>query len=145
MYLLDTNVISAAAPSRVRRVDLTAWMDLHSAILFLSALTVAEIEDGIAKAKREGATRKAADLALWLDAVIHLYVDRILAFDIETARIAGGLSDRARGQGQAPGFGDILIGATALRHDLIILSRNVRHFAPLGLPVHDPFATLPPA
>jgi predicted nucleic acid-binding protein len=55
------------------------------------------------------------------------------------------LADRARGQGHAPGFGDIIIAATAQAHGLTILSRNIRHFALLNVPVRDPFASLPPA
>lgn len=145
MYLVDTNVISAGAPSRLAPAELVGWMDAQSALLSLSAVTVAEIEDGIAKLRREGATRKSDDLAAWLETVLHLYGDRILAFDAPTARIAGALSDQARGQGQAPGFGDIIIAATAKRHGLTILSRNIRHFMPLGVPVLDPFAALPPA
>jgi hypothetical protein len=145
VYLVDTNVISAGAPSRLAPAELVGWMDAQSALLSLSAVTVAEIEDGIAKLRREGATRKSADLAAWLEAVLHLYGDRILAFDTSTARIAGALSDQARGQGQAPGLGDIIVAATAKRHGLTILSRNTRHFAPLGVPVLDPFAALPPA
>jgi predicted nucleic acid-binding protein len=144
LYLVDTNVISAGAPSRFAPPALVAWMDAHSVSLFLSAVTVAEIEDGIAKLRREGATRKSEDLAAWLETVLHLYGDRVLAFDMPTARIAGVLSDRARGQGQAPGFADIIIAATAQHHGLTVLSRNLRHFAPLGVPVLDPFDTLPP-
>jgi len=120
-------------------------MDARSSSLFISVVTVAEIEDGIAKLRREGATRKSADLAEWLETVMHLYGDRILAFDAPAARIAGTLSDRARGLGHAPGFADIIIAATARRHQLTILSHNLRHFEPLGVSVLDPFATLPPA
>jgi toxin FitB len=145
VYLVDTNVISAAAPSRPAPAAVVEWMDLHSAALFLSAVTVAEIEDGIAKSRREGATRKSSDLAAWLETVLHLYGDRILAFDAPTARIAGAMADRARGQGQAPGFADIVIAATAQHHRLTILSRNLRHFEPLGVAVIDPFTRLPPA
>jgi predicted nucleic acid-binding protein len=143
VYLVDTNVISAGAPSRLALARLVDWMDAHSALLFLSAVTVVEIEDGIARLQREGATRKSTDLAAWLEAVLHLYGDRILAFDTATARIAGVLSDRARGLGHAPGFSDIIIAATAQRHGLTILSRHVRHFAPLAVPVFDPFTALP--
>lgn len=120
-------------------------MDAHSAALFLSAVTVAEIEDGIAKSRREGATRKSADLASWLETVLHLYGDRVLAFDAPTARIAGAMADQARGQGQAPGFADIIIAATARHYGLTILSRNLRHFEPLGVVLIDPFTRLPPA
>src|SRR5260221_9403604 len=139
MYLIDTNVISAAAPSRPVSLGLVEWMDAHSASLFLSAVTVAEIEDGIAKSRREGATRKSADLAAWLETVLHLYGDRVLAFDMAAARIAGAISDRARRRGQAPGFANIIIAATAQHRGLSILSRNVRHLAPLGVAVVDPF------
>jgi predicted nucleic acid-binding protein len=143
LYLVDTNVISARAPARVPLPELAAWMDTHSAELFFSTVTIAEIEDGIAKAQREGATRKARDIAAWLETVLHLYAARILPFDLATARLAGSLSDRARGQGHGPGFADIIIAATAQWHGLTILTRNLRHFEPLGVPVHDPFVQLP--
>jgi predicted nucleic acid-binding protein len=61
-----------------------------------------------------------------------------------TARIAGAMADRARGQGRAPGFADVIIGATAQHHGLTVLSRNRRHMEPLGVAVIDPFAGLPP-
>ncbi|MBX9772785.1 MAG: type II toxin-antitoxin system VapC family toxin [Xanthobacteraceae bacterium] len=143
-YLVDTNVISATAPATpVQRAELVAWMDSHSADLFLSAITIAEVADGIAKAKREGARRKAADLSAWLQATLHLYGDRVLAFDSPTAEIAGALSDLARGRGHAPDFADIAIAATARRHDLTILSRNARHFMPMDVAVVDPMQALP--
>ena len=144
MYLVDTNVVSAGAPSRLATPALVAWMDAHSALVFLSVVTVAEIEDGIARLRREGAARKSRNLAAWLETVLHLYGDRILAFDTATARIAGVLSDAARGRGHAPGFADVIIAATARHHGLTVLSRNVRHFMPLGVPVLDPFTALPP-
>ena len=118
-------------------------MDACSAVLFLSVVTLAEIEGGIAKLRRERAVRKSADLASWLETICHLYGDRILAFDAPTARIAGAISDRARGQGHAPGFADIIMAATARRHGLTILSRNLRPFAPLGVTVIDPLRALP--
>lgn len=118
-------------------------MDAHSNSLFLSVVTLAEIEDGIAKTRREGATRKSSNLASWLEAVLHLYGDRILAFDMPTARTAGRIADIARGHGHAPGFADIIIAATARQHRLTILSRNTKHFEPLGVAVLDPFVGLP--
>jgi predicted nucleic acid-binding protein len=150
MYPINTNVISAwvLAKSRsgvgpVAREDLVRWMDDASDALFLSVVTVAEIEDDIAKARSDRATRKAADLEEWLEAVVHLYGDRILPVDPAISRIAGKLSDTARGQGHAPGFADILIAATAHHHELHILTRNVRRFEPLSVPVPDPFEALP--
>jgi hypothetical protein len=145
VYLVDTNVISAFAPNRPASPALVEWMDAQSASLFLSVVTITEIEDGIAKLRRERATRRGRELAQWLEAVLHLYGDRVLALDTPTARIAGHLSDRARGQGHAPGFADIIIAATARQHALTILSGNTRHFGPLGVPVLDPFVELPPS
>jgi toxin FitB len=143
-YLVDTNVISAAAPNTAAaRPEIIEWMDTHSDGLFLSAVTIAEIADGIAKAKREGAKRKAADLSAWLQTVLHLYGDRVLPFDTPTAEIAGALADLARGRGHSPGFADIAIAATARHHGLTILSRNERHFAPMAVAVIDPFQKLP--
>jgi len=102
-------------------------------------VTIAEIEDSITKLRSEGATRKSDDLAAWLETVLHLYGDRILAFDAPAARIAGALSDHACGQGQASGFADVIIAATAQKGGLTMLSRNVRHFVPRSVPVLDPF------
>jgi predicted nucleic acid-binding protein len=79
----------------------------------------------------------------WLRTSLHLYGDRVLPFDATTAEIAGALSDLARGRGSAPGFADIVIAATARRHDLTILTRNGRHFAPMDAVVVDPFRGLP--
>lgn len=143
MYLVDTNVISAVSPNRLPTAALVEWMDAQSTSLFLSVVTIAEVEDGIAKLRREKATRRSEDLAQWLEAVLHLYSDRILTFDTPAARLAGELSDLARGQGHAPGFADVIIAATARLHALTVLSRNVRHFEPLGVPVLDPFKELP--
>lgn len=84
-------------------------------------------------------------MASWLETVLHLYGDRVLVFDALIARLAGAIADRARGNGHAPGFADIIIGATAQHHGLTILSRNTKHIEPLGIAVLDPFVALPPA
>ncbi len=144
-FLVDTNVVSVGAASRERSPDLALWMEEHSSRLYLSTVTVAELADGIAKLRREGATRRAAALKGWLEAVLHLYGARVLSFDVPTALIAGGLSDLARGRGHAPGFADVVIGATAQRHGLTVLTRNTKHFAPLDVPALNPFARLPQA
>jgi len=144
MYLVDTNVISQAAPTRKpEAASLVDWMDAHSNDLFVSAITIAEIESGIAKLRREGARRKAANLTEWLEVVLHLYSERVLDVDVSVARVLGPLSDRTRAIGKPPGLADLIIAATAIEHGLTILTRNVKHFAPLGVKVHDPFSSLP--
>ena len=64
---------------------------IANGIATAAAVTIAEVEDGIAKLRREKATRRSKDLARWLDAVLHLYSDRILTFDTPTARLGGRL------------------------------------------------------
>lgn len=142
-YLVDTNVLSAAAPRGRPHADLADWMDAHSSALFLSSISVAELAAGIAKLRRDGASRKATALSDWLAAVLHLYGDRILPFETETALIAGRLSDGARAKGGAPGFADVAIAATAQQHQLVILTRNGRHFALFDVPHLDPYESLP--
>ena len=144
MYLVDTNVLSAGAPTKAQAAPgLTEWMEVHASELMLSVITVAEIEDDIAKALREGASRKAGRLAEWLGTLLHLYSARILPLDIAAARRLGGLSDLARAAGHAPGFADLAIAATADIRGLTILTRNLRHFSVLGVAALDPFDQLP--
>ncbi len=145
-YLIDTNVISAIAPARRDRPKvLIDWLDRASDRLFLSVITVTEIRDGIAKAEREGASRKAAALQAWWDDVQGGFADRILPFELPSASLAGVLTDRARAAGLSPDFADVAIAATASVYGLILLTRNVKDYASLGVPIVDPFVTLPQA
>jgi predicted nucleic acid-binding protein len=145
MYLVDTNIISSGAPTKaVAPAPLLAWMDAASSGLFLSVVTAAEVAAGIAKAEREGATTKSRKLREWWTAVEHLYGDRILPIDHKVAPAIGQMLDKARSIGQAPGWADLAIAGTALTHGLTILTRNLRHFQPLGISCLDPFADLPP-
>jgi toxin FitB len=145
MYLLDTNIISAISP-RVRHPAeeaIAKWIEGNSQRLHLSVVTVVEIEDGIARAVRSGAARRARDLAEWLEALLHYYRNRILPVDLEIARIAGKLMDQARAAGIDPGFEDVAIAATAKRHALTVLTRNVKDFAPLSVTLLNPFEQIP--
>lgn len=145
MYLVDTDVVSAGAPSKKPLPLLVAWMDENSDHLYVSAVSIAEIEAGIARLRRLGARRRADDLTAWLDTLLHLYAERVLPFEVLAARIAGSLADRARGAGHAPGFADVAIAATAQLRGLTILTRNARHFEPLGVRFLDPFVSPPPS
>ena len=143
MYLLDANIVSADAPAK-RQVGVeafAAWVRAHSERLYLSAITIAEIEAGIARAIRINAATKAENLRRWLLAVEHFYAGRILSFGIEEARHAGLILDRARAHD--PGFEDIAIAATAAAQNLTILTANERHFEPLGVAFANPLKQLP--
>ena len=145
MYLLDTNIVSADAPAK-RKVGPEAfadWVREHSDELYISTVTIAEVEAGIARSKRIGATAKAERLRRWLTAVEHVYAGRILPFGIGEARHAGAILDRARAHD--PGFEDIAIAATAAARGFSVLTANDHHFAPLGVPHHNPLQRLPDA
>jgi toxin FitB len=142
MFLVDTNVISALAPSKREEIGpLVEWLDRASPRLFLSVISAAEVKSGIAKAERVGATTKARSLTQWWESIEYLYAEKLLPFDLRCAYIAGEILDAARAH--QPGFEDIAIAATARVHELTVLTRNLRHFEPLGVRAIDPFAALP--
>lgn len=133
MYLLDTMVLSELRKKR-RHPGVTDWIRAQrSNDLFLSAVTIGEIERGIAlQAKRNPGFASA--LADWLDKVMTLYAERILATDLAVARRWGRLSADIGNDGA-----DLLIAATALEHGLAVVTRNKRHFEPTGVEVVNPF------
>ncbi len=133
MFLIDTVVLSELR-KRERNPGVENWISSQrSADLYLSALSIGEIERGIAQQQRKDP--KFAELLLtWLDKVLMLYEERILPIDLPTCRRWGRLS-AAIGHDSA----DLLIAATALEHGLTVVTRNVRHFEPTGVPVFNPF------
>lgn len=138
-FLLDTCILSALAPGKsVPQESLARWLRQYSDTLFISAVTVAEIEQGICKLRRCGGVARATRLAQWLDSLVTQGADRILAFGTDIARVAGALSDEAVRTGRHPGFADVAIAATAKAHGLVVVTHNVRHFAALDVDVLDP-------
>jgi predicted nucleic acid-binding protein len=134
MYLLDTVILS-----ELRRPDraaaLVRWIgDKPADALFLSAVTIGEIERGIVR-QRSLNPGFAESLESWLDRTVRLYGDRILPVDTPVARRWGQLSARLGHNGA-----DLLIAATALERGLAVVTRNLRHFTPTGVTVIDPFA-----
>jgi predicted nucleic acid-binding protein len=145
VYLLDTNVISALAPGRGPSAHMAAFLERETDRLFISAITVAEVETGIAKLARQGAAARSNALGAWLEAVLMLYGARVLPFGTHAARLAGGLLYRAAAAGHAPGFADAAVAGIASAHSLTVLTRNMRHFAPFSVAALDPWESVPPA
>lgn len=145
-YLLDTSVVSALAPGREAFVPaaLAEWLQAHHQELFLPAIAVAEMAQGICKLRRAGGTERAGRLDRWLDGLLAAYADRILPLDAHAARLAGQLSDAAMAQGCHPGFADVAIAALAQHAGLLLLTCNLKHFQPLGVACADPLTALPP-
>jgi predicted nucleic acid-binding protein len=134
MFLIDTVTISELRKPQ-RDPQVVAWFEeQRAADLFLSVVSIGDIERGIARQRKIDPTF-AVKLATWLDRVIALYRDRILPVDLQTSRRWGALS-AALGNGSA----DLMIAATALEHGLAVVTRNVSGFAPTGVDVIDPFS-----
>ncbi|MCR9151680.1 MAG: type II toxin-antitoxin system VapC family toxin [Rhodobacteraceae bacterium] len=133
MFLLDTNVLSALRrPGRAPRVR--AWLAARSeAELFLSAITLGEIERGIRlqEARNPGF---AADLRAWLDRTMLLFADRILPFGATEARVWGRLSAEIGHPGA-----DLMIAATALTHGATVVTGNAADFVATGVRLETPF------
>lgn len=133
MYLLDTVVLSALGRQE-RFPQVAAWIrKRRPADLFLSAISVGEIENGIAR-QRQTDPGFAEALAAWLDELLAVYGDRILPFDLGAARRWGRLC-AALGNDSV----DLMLAATALEHGLTVATRNVSDFTPTGVAVVNPF------
>ena len=133
MFLIDTDVLSALR-RRERHPGAVRWLEAQrTADLYLSAVTIGEIERGIAQQQLRDPSF-ARELSIWLDRVLAWYGDRVLDLDVPTARRWGRLSGDL-GHERA----DLIIAATALEHGLTVVTRNVRHFEPTGVPVFSPF------
>lgn len=144
-YLLDTSVVSVLAPGRQAFVPspLIEWLQAHHQELFLPAIAVAEMAQGIGKLRRAGGTERADRLDRWLDGLLTTYADRILPLDAQAARLAGQISDAAVAQGCHPGFADVAIAALAKNAGLLLLTCNLKNFEPLGVACADPLIALP--
>ena len=136
-YLLDTNVLSEVRRPRPD-VRVLAWLDqVEEERLHLSVITVAELARGIALLP---AGRRKADLALWLETDLQLrFGHRLLSVDGDTAFLWGRLMADATREGRVLSVMDGWIAAIALRHQLIVATRNVRDFENLGLEIFNPW------
>lgn len=146
MYLLDTNILSLIGSRRLHTPEEAAvrnWIEDNSDRLLLSVISISEVELGVAKAARQGTSKKASDLTNWLNSIVHLYASRILTLDLNAARLTGRLLDKANGIGGDPGYEDAAIAATAMIQDLTVLTRNTRHFKTMEVPCLNPYEGLP--
>ena len=133
MYLIDTVVLSELRKPR-RDPGVVAWFERQrNTELFVSVISIGEIERGITQ-QRTIAPTFATALAAWLDRVLALYSERILPFDLKTARRWGLLSATIGNDST-----DLMIAGTALEHGLTVVTRNVSDFEPTGVVALNPF------
>jgi toxin FitB len=137
MYLLDTNVVSELRKVRSGKADrhVSAWADnVHAGDLYLSVISLQELEIGILLAERRDPMQGALFRA-WLDQhVLPAFDGRILPVDLAVAH----RSARLHVPDPRP-IRDCLIAATALAHGLVVVTRNVADFEPTGVQILNPW------
>ena len=135
MYLLDTNVVSELRRAKANP-RVVAWASATQVgALFISAITVLELEVGVLLMERRDAAQGAV-LRSWLDGhVTPTFAGRVLVVDTAVARRCARLhvpdprSER-----------DALVAATAWVHGIVVVTRNVRDFADMGVDILNPWA-----
>ena len=137
MYVLDTNVVSELRKIRLGKADsqVAAWADSIEAMdLYLSAITIQELEIGVLLAERRDPSQGAV-FRLWLnDHVIPAFNGRILHVDTAVAQ----RSAKLHVPDPRP-VRDGLIAATALVHGMTVVTRNVADFEPTGVTTLNPW------
>jgi len=141
MYLLDTNVVSELRKIRAGRADknVARWADsVDAADLYLSVITVQELEIGVLLAERRD-TAQGAVFRAWLSQhVLPAFAERILAVDSAVALRGARL--------HVPDLRPVrdgLIAATALVHGMTVVTRNLADFAPTGVKTLNPWLETP--
>lgn len=140
MYVLDTNVVSELRKVRLGKADaqVAAWAEaVDAADLFVSAITIMELELGVLAMERKDATQGSM-LRTWLDHhVLPAFAGRTLPIDTAVAQRCARLHVPDR-----RGERDALIAATALVHGMALVTRNVADFKPTGVPLVNPWEPL---
>ncbi|RRD68693.1 type II toxin-antitoxin system VapC family toxin [Comamonadaceae bacterium OH2310_COT-174] len=141
MYLLDTNVLSELRKVQSGKADpqVAAWArSVDAADLFISAITVMELELGVLSIERKDAAQGAL-LRAWLEQrVLPEFATRTLPIDTAVAQRCARLHVPDRRAER-----DALIAATALVHGMHVATRNLADFAPTGVPLVNPWAPAP--
>jgi len=138
MYVLDTNVVSELRKVRLGKADarVARWADsVEAAELYLSVITIQELEIGVLLAERRDPAQGAM-FRTWLnDHVLPAFADRILSVDTAVAQRSASLHVP-----DARPIRDGLIAATALVHGMTVVTRNTVDFEPTGVPTFNPWA-----
>jgi len=134
-FLLDTNVISEFGATTPNPAVL-AWLNLTpTQECRISVVTIGELQAGVTKLEARGRTRRAGQIREWIDALESQWANRILPIDIETAKAWGAL----RGAGRTMPMVDSLLAATAIVHDLSVVTRHTKDFEDTGVRLINPW------
>jgi predicted nucleic acid-binding protein len=110
--------------------------ELHKRQVFISVISMGELIRGVAMLTDEDRKRR---LTTWLAELDARYADQILPIDLEISQIWGDLTGAAAKRGHTVPATDGLIAATARRHGLYVMTRNVRHFRESGVEIVNPW------
>jgi predicted nucleic acid-binding protein len=132
MYLLDTNVVSELRRLRPHGAVLAWLRSVPDSALYLSAVTIGELQAGVEITREQDATR-AAELEIWVGQIADTF--NVLAMDARAFRCWARFAHRRSSELVE----DAMIAATAEVHNLTVVTRNVRDFRPFGVPTLDPF------
>jgi predicted nucleic acid-binding protein len=138
VYLLDTDVISEIRKGEKANPGVRAFFAdtrRKSIDLYLSVITIGELRQGVERIRHRGDDAQAKRLEHWLNQVTHTYAEAILPFDEEIAHVWA----RLRVPNPENPL-DKLIAATALIHELTVVTRNTAHYTPTGARLLNPFA-----
>jgi len=140
MILLDTNLISELVSKAPNERVLEWAASVSSQDLHLSSITIAEMRYGVEKMP-EGKRRAALEANI--NTIIEReYEGRILPFDHLSGDIYGVLAAKLFKRGVNIDQNDMMIAAIALRYNATVATRNVKHFAPCGVTVINPFEAI---
>lgn len=135
-YLLDTCVISELSKPKPN-ANVTRWLSAAQPLdLHLSVITIAEIQRGTL---RLAPGRRRARLAEWTEQLARSFAGRILPVEETIAARWAEIAARAEQSGRTASFADGLIAATALRHDMTLVTRNLNDFAPFPIKLFSPW------
>lgn len=134
--LLDTNVVSEIYKPRPNPAVLAFYDSLPENAILISVMTLGEISKGI---ERLDAGQRRSQLIIWRNTIEENYAERILPVDAEVAEVWGELTARARKQHVDLPVVDGLIAATAIRHGLHVVTRNVDDFKITGTLLFNPW------
>ena len=132
MYLLDTNVISELRRLKPHGAVLAWLQSVADSDLHISAVSLGEIQAGIELTRDQDAA-KAAEIEAWADLMAGSY--NVLPMDAATFRLWAKLMHRR----SDTLYEDAMIAATAIRHQLKVVTRNVADFAAFGVELFNPF------
>lgn len=111
--------------------------------LFLSVVTSIEIKTGLLKMGRLSPGQRQQAMLAWYHQLETDFADKILPLTREIVDDAARIADLNAARGLQPGWPDVVIAATAASHGMTLLTRNLRHYAFAGVPILDPFQSIP--